>query len=581
MSEVQAALRRQQRTERLCLAAIRALSGQRDLHFRGGRLHRGWQRLPRDAPHLHPAPGLDDFSAWRGAADGLALRLRLSDTALHHRLAPAGAPARVLFGMLEQFRVESLAYQHWPGVQRNLQHCFERWTSDYQQLGLADSARGILLFTVAQVCRSRVMRQPLPEAVEDLIEGTRTGLGRVLGPGLAALRRLRHDQAGYAAAARPIAVAVAALLERAGAARDDAPEADAADGDERAALGFLFDPDLDAAAQGEAAGRVAAGPRALPADDGAGYRVYTTAYDREARASAGLRREPLDAWRQRLDQRLAAQGVNLGRLAQGLQAVLSRPSRDDWADAQEEGLVDGRRLALLVASPTERRLFRRETRRAQAAAAVTVLIDCSGSMRPHIEAVATLADLLARALGLAEVPCEILGFSTAAWNGGRARRDWQRAGRPPQPGRLNETLHLVFKDAQTPWRHARRDIAALLRPELLREGVDGEALQWAARRLRARDEPRKLLIVVSDGCPMDGATGLANDVHYLDRHLRQVAARIEAAGDIELSALGVGLDLSASYGRCLTLDPDAALAPVLFSELLPLLAGRPVLPQRC
>jgi cobaltochelatase CobT len=577
MSEVQAALRRQQRTEQLCLAAIRALSGQRDLHFRGGRLHRGWQRLPRDAPHLHPAPGHDDFSAWRGAADGLALRLRLSDESLHRRLAPAGAPARVLFGLLEQFRVESLAFQHWPGVQRNLQHCFERWTSDYQQQGLADSARGILLFTVAQVCRSRVMRQPLPEALEDLIESTRAGLGGVLGPGLATLRRLRHDQAGYAAAARPIATAVAALLERAGAARDAAPEADAADGDERAALGFLFDHDV--AAQGEGGAGVAAGQRALPADDDAGYRIFTTAYDREARAGEGLRREPLDAWRQRLDQRLAAQGVNLGRLAQGLQAVLSRPSRDDWVDAQEEGLVDGRRLALLVASPTERRLFRRETRRAQAAAAVTVLIDCSGSMRPHIEAVATLADLLARALGLAEVPCEILGFSTAAWNGGRARRDWQRAGRPPQPGRLNETLHLVFKDAQTPWRQSRRDIAALLRPELLRESVDGEALQWAANRLRARDEPRKLLIVVSDGCPMDGATGLANDASYLDRHLRQVAARIEAAGDIELSALGVGLDLSPCYGRSLTLDPDAALGPVLFIELLPLLAGRTALPR--
>lgn len=581
MSEVQAALRRQQRTEQLCLAAIRALSGQRDLHFRGGRLHRGWQRLPHDAPHLHPAPGHGDFSSWRGAADGLALRLRLSDADLHRRLAPAGAQARVLFGMLEQFRVESLAFQHWPGVQRNLQHCFERWTNDYHQQGLADSARGILLFTVAQVCRSRVMRQPLPQSVEDLIEGTRAGLGGVLGPGLAALRRLRHDQAGYAAAARPIATAVAALLDRAGAARDDAPQADAADGDERVALGFLFDPDLDAAAQGEGEGRVAAGQPALPVDQGAGYRIFTTAYDREVRAREGLRREPLDAWRQRLDQRLAAQGVNLGRLAQGLQAVLSRPRRDDWADAQEEGLVDGRRLALLVASPTERRLFRRETRRAQAAAVVTVLIDCSGSMRPHIEAVAVLADLLARALGLAEVPCEILGFSTAAWNGGRPRRDWERAGRPPQPGRLNETLHLVFKDAQTPWRHARRDIAALLRPELLREGVDGEALQWAARRLRARDEPRKLLIVVSDGCPMDGATGLANDAFYLDRHLRQVAARIEAAGDIELSAVGVGLDLSASFGRSLTLDPDAVLGPVLFTELLPLLAGRAVLPQRC
>ncbi|MFT3819992.1 MAG: cobalt chelatase [Rubrivivax sp.] len=571
MSEVQAAAREQQRVEELCVAAIRALSGQRDLHFRGRRLHRGRQRLPLFAPHLHPQLERDDFDSFRGAADGLGLRLRFSDAALHATLCPPEPIRRLVFELLEQYRCEALAPAAWPGVQRNLAHRFERWTAGFHDAGLADSARGILLFTVAQIARARVTGQPVPEAVEDLLEATRAGIAPVLGPGLALLRRTRHDQAAYAHAALQIADAVAALLEDAGAEAQPDPDGSRPESDERTAFGFLLD--LDDAAEAEAVASVVTGrSRVLEGSDD-GYRIFTTAYDRELRPAARLRREELDEYRQRLDGRIAAQNLNLPRLARQLQALLARPRRDDWADAQEEGLVDGRRLAQLIASPTERRLFRQEQREPRADAVVGFLIDCSGSMRQHVEPIAMLVDVLARALEMAEVPCEILGFSTGAWNGGRALRDWQHAGRPAHPGRLNEIAHLIFKDAATPWRRARRDIAALLRPDQFREGVDGEALTWAATRLRTRSEPRKLLIAVSDGCPMDGATQSANDAHYLDHHLQQVAAGIETAGDIELAAIGVGLDLSPYYGRCRAVDLDQGLGPALWQDLVALVGS--------
>jgi cobaltochelatase CobT len=175
-------------------------------------------------------------------------------------------------------------------------------------------------------------------------------------------------------------------------------------------------------------------------------------------------------------------------------ALLATPLRDDWAQAQEEGFIDGRRLAQLITSPTERRLFRQPVREPVADAAVTFLIDCSGSMRTHRQAVSAMVDVFARALELAGATSEILGFTTGAWNGGRAAKDWQRAGRPTRPGRLNEVLHLVFKAAETPWRRARRDLAAMLKEDAFREGIDGEALQWAAQRLRARPERRRPLL---------------------------------------------------------------------------------------
>ncbi|MFO1330485.1 MAG: cobalt chelatase [Rubrivivax sp.] len=575
MSDVQAAVRAQAAAEELCAASIRALAHERDLHFRGRRLHRGRQRLPLFAPHLHPTVGHDDFGSFRGAADGLALRLRDSDAALHRRLAPPEPVRRLVFDVLEQFRVESRVGEVWPGVRHNLEHRFERWTAAFVGSRLHETVRGLFLFAVTQTLRARVFGQAVAETVDDLVEATRFQLAPLLGPELAQLHRLRDDQAAFAAVALRIADGVAAQLETTGEAAAGAGEADdaaAAEGDERLAFGFLLE--LDDATEGDALPTVVTGrSRVLEGGDG-GYRVFTTAHDRELRPAAAMRREQLDEYRQQLDHRIASQAINLPRLVRQLKALLARPADDDWAQAQEEGLIDGRRLAQLIVSPTERRLFRQLLREPVADAVVTLLIDCSGSMRQHIGTVAMLVDVLARALDVAGARSEVLGFTTGSWNGGRAMRDWRRAGQPPHPGRVAELAHLVFKDADTAWRHARRDIAALLRPDLFRESVDGEALQWAAGRLRARPEPRRLLIVFSDGCPMEGATALANDAHYLDHHLQDVAAAIEGAGELELAAVGVGLDLSPYYARSQALDLDAAQGNALFLDLLRLI-GRP------
>ena len=563
--------RHQQVVEELCAAAVRALAGDAELHFRSRRLHRGRRALPLYAPHLHPSLETDDFASFRGAADGLALRLRHSDAALHERLRPDEPVERLVFELLEQIRAEALVPPGMPGVASNLRHRYEAWSRSFHHSGLTDTARGLLLYTVAQICRARVTYDPVLDETEDSREATRAALSPLMGHALAGLRRERHDQAAYAVHALAIARTIAQMLHGDGAEsageRRAGDEADA----EHAAFSLLMD--LDAQVSERFTSAVSGRSRVLE-ESADGYRVFTTAYDREQHAAALVRPELLREYRETLDARIAGQGVNGARLARELRALLAQPAHDGWDSAQEEGRIDGRRIAQLISSPTERRLFRSERVEPLADCVVSWLIDCSGSMKEHIESVAMIVDVFVRALEQAGVASEILGFTTGAWNGGRALRDWQRAGRPPHPGRLNEQCHLVFKDADTSWRRARAPIAALLKADLFREGIDGEAVRWAHRRLRDRPEGRKLLLVVSDGSPMDSATHLANDAHYLDQHLVQELQRIEQAGDVQVFGVGVGLDLSPYYSASLVLDLAGATGNQLFRELLEMIAGR-------
>jgi cobaltochelatase CobT len=566
MSEAQLRARHQERIEELCAAAIRALSGERDLHFRGRRLHRGRRALPLYAPHLNPSLDGDDFGSFRGAADGFGLRLAHSDAKLHARLCPADPVERMVFELLEQFRCEARVEQSMPGARRNLRHRFEAWSLAFHHGGGTDSARGLLLYTLAQMCRARVTGEPVVEETEDLLEATRAGIGPLIGSALAGLKRERADQAAYAPHALAIARTIAAMLRSAD--DESTPDADDLDEDAWAAFALLLDSgeEIDDGVATAVSGR----SLVLDGADG-GYRVFTTAYDREVAAASLVRTEVLKANRERLDKRIAGLGVNIAHLARDLKALLAVPARDGWDGGQEEGHIDGRRLAQLVASPTERRLFRTEREEPRADCLVTVLIDCSGSMKEHIESLAVLVDVLVRALEQAGVASEVLGFTTNAWNGGRAQRDWVRAGRPVHPGRLNETCHLVLKDAATSWRRARAAVGALLKADLFREGIDGEAVAWALRRAAARDEQRRLLLVVSDGSPMDSATNLANDAHYLDHHLKDVVALHEARG-AEIYGVGVGLDLSPYYSRSHVLDLSGSVGTVVFRELIAMIA---------
>ncbi|WP_426389574.1 cobaltochelatase CobT-related protein [Variovorax sp. R-27] len=569
-SAMQRRVRQEEQVAELCAGVVRAFSGERDLHFRGRRLHRGRVALPWFAPHLHPSPDTDDFASFRGVADGLALRLTESDAALHESLRPEEPVERMLFEMLEQFRVEAMAPEVMAGMRHNLRHRHEQWSLAFHHSGLTDTARGLLLYAVAQICRARVSGQQVVEETEDMLEATRFALAPLIGHALAGLRKDRADQAAYAVHARAIARTVAAMLHEAdeegsNAARD--PHVD----DKRSVFSLVADMDQEIVERFTTA---ESGRSAVLDNAGGAYRVFSNAYDREHDAATLARKDVLADHREKLDRRIAAQGVNIARLARELRTLLAEPERDGWDGAQEEGLIDGRRLAQLVASPTERRLFRTERMEPAADCIVTFLIDCSGSMKEHAESVAMMADVFARALEQASVTSEVLGFTTGAWNGGRPQREWVRAGRPPHPGRLNERCHLVFKSAAMPWRRARPAMAALLKADLFREGIDGEAIDWACMRLRQRSEARKLLLVISDGSPMDSATHLANDAHYLDHHLRDVVARQEQRGDIAIAGIGVGLDLSPYYSRSHVLDLAASSGNTLFREVIELMAGR-------
>ena len=589
---VQAQVRRQQRLDALCAATLRALSARPDVQRRASHWFTGMQQLPSFAPHLHPqiklpsvlpglAPEASERAAnvqptdhlalhdQRGAADGTALRLRFSDAQLHRQLRPALPMARRVFDVLEQYRVESLVPATWAGVRRNVRERFSAWSQAFVTARLHESAQGLLLLTVAQVGRARVTGEPMDEALQDMLEATRFGLAPHIGHALAALRRSRHDQQAYAEHALAIAAVVAALTERAKtqAAEDEKepPEEDSEDDD-----WLQIWVDFEA---GEEQGFASA----LEARDsvqsaGSEYRVFSTRYDREVQAAALARPAQLQELRAGLDRGVQDSGINMGQLARRLQALLARPQTDGFESGQDTGTIDGRRLAQLVAKPTEHRIFRRPHQAPHTDVALTLLLDCSGSMKQHMDKLAPLLDSLTRALEMAGVSTELLGYTTGAWNGGRVMRDWRRAGKPPHPGRLNELCHIVFKDSDTPWRRSKQSIAALLKADLFRECVDGEALRWAAARLQSQEVERRILLVFSDGSPMDGATVMANSSHYLDVDLQHGARQIERAGHIALCGVGLGLDLSAFFTRNRVLDLHQQSVSQALGDILGLLA---------
>ena len=329
MQTTAAEARHQQEVEELCVAAIRALSGQSDLHFRGRLLHRGGQRLPLHAPHLYPEAH-EDFGSFRGAADGMALRLSLSDADTHRSLSPEGTVERALFEMLEQFRVESLVPARLGGVVANLRHRHEQWSLAFHRSGLTESARGLLLYTVTQVCRAQVTGEPVVQETEDLLEATRAGIAPVLGSEVAALRRHRHDQRAYGEHAATVAHTVAGMLtggDGAGASTDTDEAEDPEDTDVDDVAFTLF-VDFDESAEGIAAAGHGTS-RVLDVEQQP-YRVFTTAYDQQRDIASLVRADQLRRFRDALDRRVAHEGVNVSRLSRELRAVLAEPAWDGW-----------------------------------------------------------------------------------------------------------------------------------------------------------------------------------------------------------------------------------------------------------
>ncbi|MDR5766498.1 MULTISPECIES: cobaltochelatase CobT-related protein [unclassified Caballeronia] len=567
--------RERARRDALCAATVRALTGDDALHYRGGKLYRHLRPVPLRAPHLRGEHREeDDADSTRGAADASALRIAHSDAALHRELAPGEPVARMVFDMLEQLRCETRVPSGMEGVKRNVRHRFDAWSLACYESGLLDSEIGLLIYTAAQMAQSRLSGRAVLEETEGLIEATRAALAPSLGNALAGMRRHRHDQRAYAVHALEIARTIGEMVQE---VRHTFVESDSSDDEEedaaRTMLGTWFDTD-DEHGELERLALAASGDSSAREATGEAYRIFTTRYDKTVRPSTLIRAALLREYRERLDALIAARHINVPRLARMLQASITVPRRDGWSFGEEDGRIDGRRLAQVVASPDERRVFRRERERPHADCAVGFLIDCSGSMKASIEPVTVMIDVLVRALGMAGVTTEVLGFTTGAWNGGRAKLDWLAKGRPKYPGRLNEACNMIFKEGDAGWRAGRRDIAALFKADLFREGIDGEAVDWACSRLIARDEARRILVVISDGSPMDSATAQANDPNYLDQHLREVVEKHEASRAVEVLGLGVGLDLSTYYRHHFAVDLSVAPDMTLFAKLAAWLGAR-------
>ena len=306
------------------------------------------------------------------------------------------------------------------------------------------------------------------------------------------------------------------------------------------------------------------------------YNVFTTEFDETVDAGSLHERKELVRLRAQLDDHIGKLSNIVGRLSGRLQRRLLAKQNRGWEFDLEEGVLDTSRLSRVITNPLNTLSFKREKEIKLHDTIVSCLIDNSGSMRGRpILSAAITADMMARTLERCGVKVEILGFTTRAWKGGRARERWLATGQPSQPGRLNDLRHIIYKSADTPWRRARLGLGLMLREGLLKENIDGEALTWAYRRLQSRVERRKILIVISDGAPVDDATLSANTGSILEQHLRQVIAEIEAAGQVELSAIGIGHDVTRYYQRALTLVEPDQLGGAITDELVELLDPAP------
>ena len=510
------------------------------------------------------------LSGLRAVGDRLALRVRHHDPGVHERYQPAGGQEAELFDALEQARLDALGARWLRGIARNL----------LAHPGTEPNAPRWLAFELFS-------GQGVPREKTAGVERLRQRLPSNLVAQLASLSDLlgRQDRFGHAAA-----------LWVQGAVRH-IPGADVQPGTRlpfdllrRISVRTLprrGDPGATSAPlkkrrQGSEHSEGSAGSGAIARGgmSGDGYRAFTTAHDRTVHAAALAGRAELAELHVKLEAELGSIQQVVARLAKRLLRVLMARQTRHWRFDLDEGVIDGARLAALVASRGQARPFKQEGESPFPSTVVTLLIDHSGSMRGRPMLIAALTvEIFARVLERCGVRCEVLGFTTRDWDGGEPAREWAAQGYPPNPGRLNALQHIVIKSADVPWRHARVALGLFLHDEMLKENIDGEALTWAHARLLARSERRRILVVVSDGTPMDEATLAANGHEYLEGHLQQVVADIEARSPVQLAAIGIGHDVSLFYSNATTIARIDHLGPALGTKLTPLL-GEGVMKRR-
>jgi cobaltochelatase CobT len=557
-----------------------------------------------------PGPSLEArlVAEARGAADAVALRLRHHDPAIHRSSAPADAEAGAVFEALETARVEALGARAMDGVRDNLDMLAEaRIRSD--AIGRARTAEEVPLATaVGLLARQRLTGAEPPAAARAGLELVADWIEEKAGAELDALALTIDDQLAYANLSRRLLEDLD-LASAAEPANDEPDEGgDDGEGEELGADEGDDNEDDSSAGEGEMdmrreeqegeeestsgeeesdgeetsageEGSDSAQPRAArrnwadePATD---YKAFTTRFDEIVEADELCDVDELGRLRAYLDQQMGQMQGVVTRLANRLQRRLMAQQARSWDFDQEEGLLDPARLARVVVSPNHALSFKVEKDTEFKDTIVSLLIDNSGSMRGRpISIAAMCADVLARTLERCGVSSEILGFTTRAWKGGQSREQWLSDGRPPHPGRLNDLRHILYKRADEPYRHARRNLGLMMREGLLKENIDGEALLWAHRRLLGRPEERRILMVISDGAPVDDSTASANGGTYLERHLRQVIGWIEVKSSIELAAIGIGHDVTRYYSRAVTIMDAEQLGGALIEQLAALFDKR-------
>ena len=537
----------------------------------------GWQMLLAEVPRRsHP----QWLARWRGRVDALAVRTRYSDARSYGRDRPASKVAQRLFWLLEQNRVEILGARSFPGVRLNLEALAQEQWLRARPEGVVRAAADAWIETFALLARVPLGAPLPPVARLSLSAGWRQWMSADQAAQLQGLAGLVDDQAAFARQALRVVAAVLGPQTGADAARQAQPDprgaaqerpqrappaAESATPREEAHAGG--DP-IAWPQQRESEGAAVASqaPRAH-----APYRIFTSAFDQTAEAATLCDAATLARRRHELDERVGAQLTGVMRWAHRLQRRLLALQMRTWRFDQEEGLLDAGRLSRVVTHPLEPLAYKQESEIEFPDTVVSLLVDNSGSMRGRpIATAAVCAELLGRVLEHCGVKSEVLGFTTCSWNGGRARAQWISAGRPDAPGRLTELRHIIYKTADQPWRRARACLGLMLEDGLLKENVDGEALLWAHGRLMRRPEPRRILLVISDGAPMDDATLEANDAGYLDRHLRTVIERIEQDGSVELAAIGIGHDVTGYYRRAVRVGDAEDLGEAIVAQLIDL-----------
>ncbi|MHC9417168.1 cobaltochelatase subunit CobT [Sphingomonas citri] len=558
-------------------------------------------RVPMPARTL-PA---DQVAEARGFADSFALRLRHHDTALHARGAPDDATARGVYDAIEDARVEALGSRGYQGITANLATALDvRLRADpilrarnRSEVPLA-TALGLMVREALTGERPPVATEPGLALVREWVEERAD---------LAALALALDDQRAFQGLARKLLEDLELVEgdrtpeesdeggdEEEGEEGQDTDQPDEGDAegsegeseveargqerDDESSEGEseqLEGDDLDDDAEGEPGddgeeGMQPVRPNRPIADLGPDfdYRVWTTQFDEVIAATDLCDSDELARLRGYLDQQLVHLQSAVSRLANRLQRRLMAQQSRSWDFDQDEGLLDAARLARVVVNPTQSLSYKVERDTEFRDTVVTLLIDNSGSMRGRPISIAAIsADILARTLERCGVKTEILGFTTRAWKGGQSRETWLAAGRPPQPGRLNDVRHIVYKKADEPWRRARNALGLMMREGLLKENIDGEALLWAHARMLARPEERRILMVISDGAPVDDSTLSVNTGSYLERHLRQVIGWIEKKSSVELVAIGIGHDVTRYYSRAVTIMDAEQLGGTIIEQL--------------